>query len=248
MAAGEPLLAPGIRLGAAELAVAVTAGYGTLLVARRPEVHLICTGDELRAAGEPLGPGQIHNSNGPMLRALTLEAGARVAPAMLVPDDPRRHGGGPRCGARATLDVVLISGGVSVGPHDHVKPALERLGVREVFWRVALQPGKPTWFGVAGETLVFGLPGNPVSAAVTFTLFARPALRALLGAPPAPHSPHARLSEPVRPNADRMQAIRVRLRAAPDGVWATPTGAQGSHRTTSLLGADALALVPPGRG
>jgi molybdopterin molybdotransferase len=146
---------------------------------------------------------------------------------------------------------VIISGGVSVGPHDHVKPALDALGVQEVFWSVALQPGKPTWFGVpaAGHPLVFGLPGNPVSAVVTFSLFVAPALAALQGAAaPEPPRPTAILGADVARNPRREQMIRVRLTDEGDVVRAYPNGAQGSHILTSLLGADALALIPSGEG
>jgi molybdopterin molybdotransferase len=138
---------------------------------------------------------------------------------------------------------------VSVGPHDHVKPALAALGVEEVFWRVALQPGKPTWFGRRGAVLVFGLPGNPVSAVVTFSLFVRPALAKLQGRT-AEHllEPEAVLGAAVRRNPDREQAVRVRLERRNGTLVAVPNGPQGSHIVTSLLGADALAFIPAGEG
>jgi molybdopterin molybdotransferase len=137
---------------------------------------------------------------------------------------------------------------VSVGPHDHVKDALRELGVEERFWGVRLKPGKPTWFGVHGDTLVFGLPGNPVSAMVTFQLFARPALRAMQGAVLPPERATAVLDEALPRNPRRDEAVRVRLRPDGDGWHATTTGDQGSHRLTSMLGASALALIPSGEG
>ncbi len=245
MRAGASVLSVGTRLGAAELGAAVAAGLGRLTVARRPRVAVLPTGDELRTAGEPLGPGQIHNSNGPMLSALAAHSGGAPEPPQQLADDATATETGL---ARALehADLVIVSGGVSVGPHDHVKPALHRLGVTEIFWGVALQPGKPTWFGAKGGTLVFGLPGNPVSAVVTFSLFVAPALAALLGAPPpAPPDVAAILTTDVKMNRQREQAVRVHL-ARTDGVTtATPTGPQDSHIVTSLLGADALALIPP---
>jgi molybdopterin molybdotransferase len=129
-----------------------------------------------------------------------------------------------------------------------VKAAFAELGVEEVFWSVRLKPGKPTWFGVRGDRLAFGLPGNPVSAMVTFELFVRPALRALQGADPSARQASAVLDEPVPLSPKREQAIRVRLRAGEDGWHATPTGPQGSHVLTSMLGAGALAFVPTGDG
>ncbi len=160
----------------------MAAGAAEVAVARRPRVRVLCTGDELRDPGEPLGPGEIHNSNGPMLVSLAGRAGASTAPSGRLPDDRGATEAALR-EALAEADVLVISGGVSVGPHDHVKPALAALGAQERFWRVSLQPGGPTWFGTYGEKLVFGLPGNPVSAYVTFSLFAHPALTALQGAP-----------------------------------------------------------------
>jgi molybdopterin molybdotransferase len=151
--------------------------------------------------------------------------------------------------ALADVDVVCVSGGVSVGEHDQVKPALAELGVEELFWGIRLKPGKPTWFGRAADgTLVFGLPGNPVSAIVTFVLLARPALRALAGADPDLTRVMAVLDAPLPRNPAREQAVRCRLAARDDGWHAEPTGDQGSHVLTSMLGADCLARVPAGEG
>jgi len=249
MRSGETVLRAGTALGAAELGAAVAAGAAELPVARRPRVQVLCTGDELRAPGEPLGPGEIHNSNAPMLDALAAEQGAVVGePARRLPDDPAATEAG-LAAALERADVVIVSGGVSVGPHDHVKPALAVLGVEEVFWRVALQPGKPTWVGRRGDVLVFGLPGNPVSAVVTFALFVRPALAALQGRTEERSlEPEAVLGAAVPQNPDREQAVRVRLERRDGTLVAMPNGPQGSHIVTSLLGADALALVPAGAG
>jgi len=248
MRAGETVLRAGTTLGGAELGAGVAAGAAELAVYRRPRVQVLSTGDELRAPGEPLGPGEIHNSNAPMLDALATADGAVTTTPQRLPDDRAATERG-LAGALETNDVVIVTGGVSVGPHDHVKPALAALGVEEVFWRVALQPGKPTWFGRRGSTLVFGLPGNPVSAVVTFSLFVRPALAALQGRSEARLlESEAVLGTAVRRNPDREQALRVRLERLGGALVATPNGAQGSHIVTSLLGADALAFVPAGVG
>jgi molybdopterin molybdotransferase len=243
--AGTKVLRAGTSLGPAELGVAVNAGRAAVPVARRPRVAVLATGDELVDPGAALGPGQIHDSNAITLSALAAASGAQVD-ALRVPDD-RAATEQAIADALDGADLVLLSGGVSVGPHDHVKPALQANGVDEVFWRVALRPGKPTWFGVrrSDTTLVLGLPGNPVSAYVTFTLFARPALAALQGADPAPQLRRARLAVPVERHPDRDECVRVRIDA--DGA-ATPTGPQGSHILTSLLGADGLAVIPRGEG
>ena len=208
---------------------------------------VLATGDELVPPGRPLEPGQLHDSNALTLAALAELAGAEVVARRGVAD--RRAATAVALDdALSSADVVIVSGGVSVGPHDHVKPALAQLGVRERFWRVALQPGKPTWFGTRERTLVFGLPGNPVSAMVTFLLFARPALRALQGLAALPAREPARLAQPVKRSPVREQALRVRMDTRADGQWATPTGRQQSHILTSMLGADALAFVPRGEG
>lgn len=249
MRAGATVLSSGSVLRAAELGAAVAAGAGELSVSRRPRATVLTTGDELRAPGEQLGPGQIHNSNAVTLSALARRCGAEVAGAETLRDDPETTRS-VLANALAASDLVIVSGGVSVGPHDHVKPALAALDVVEQFWGVALQPGKPTWFGSRGEQLVFGLPGNPVSAVVTFTLFAAPALAALQGARiiAPPFARTAELGVSVRRNPHRQQAVRVRLESEDGRIVAIPNGPQGSHIVTSLLGAQALALIPAGEG
>jgi len=241
--AGATVLRAGCRLGPAELGLAVEAGRATLRCARVPRVGVLATGDELIAPGEPLGPGQLHDSNVVALAALTRRAGAEVVLTEHVGDDAKATRDAI-ARALGTADVVVLTGGVSVGPHDHVKPALAALGVEEVLWRVALRPGKPLWFGRDEQRLVFGLPGNPVSAMVTFLLFARPALDALQGLPAPPVRTRAVLTEAVARVGEREDCVRVRL----VGDRATPTGPQGSHMLSSMLGADALAIIPRGEG
>ena len=242
---GTTVLTAGTLMTAAEIGLAVIAGRARVSVTRRPRVTVLATGDELVPPGEPLGPGQIHDSNALTLAALATKAGAEVVARAHV-RDTERDTSDKLAAALDASDVVIVSGGVSVGPHDHVKPALEALGVQERFWRVALRPGKPTWFGTRDETLVFGLPGNPVSAMVTFLLFARPALARLEGADPTQTRIRARLTEAVPRNPGRDEAVRVTLADTEHGREATPTGPQGSHQLTSMLGADGLALITQG--
>jgi molybdopterin molybdotransferase len=244
---GAVVLRRGAVLGPAELGVAASVGRPTLRCARRPRVFVLITGDELTPPGEPLAPGGIYGSNGFALAAQVERAGGALAGRRTVPDTPE----GTRTALREALDaadVVIVSGGVSVGPHDHVKDALRDLGVEERFWGVRLRPGKPTWFGARGDTLAFGLPGNPVSAMVTFQLFARPALAALQGAPPDAARASAVLAHAVARNPRRDETVRVKLRHTENGLVAEPTGAQGSHILTSMLGADGLALIHHGDG
>jgi molybdopterin molybdotransferase len=244
---GEPVLAAGTELGPAELAVLASLGRDRVSCGARPRVAVLVTGDELVPPGRPLGPGQIRDSNATALAAQATRAGANVQLSEHVADERDATIAALR-GALAAADVVCVSGGVSVGAHDHVKAALATLGAEERFWGIALKPGKPTWFGTAGDTLVFGLPGNPVSAMVTFHLLARPAMRALAGAAPDDTRIDATLDEDVRLSPKREQAIRCRLSARDDGWHVVPTKAQGSHVLTSMLGAGALALLPAGDG
>jgi molybdopterin molybdotransferase len=246
---GQSVIPAGSELDPAGVAVLAALGNACVRCGAVPRVAVLVTGDELVEPGQPLGPGQIRDSNAYALAALASRAGGRVLAKRVVRDD--RDATEAAFGqALAEADVVIGSGGVSVAPHDHVKPALAALGVEERFWGVRLKPGKPTWFGVAPDgTLVFGLPGNPVSAMITFHLFARPAIRALSGADPtAATRASAVLDVAVPRTPSREQVVRCRLEAHDDGWHVTPTKEQGSHVLTSMLGADAYALVPAGEG
>ena len=244
VSAGEIVVPAGTRLGAAQVGALAAAGVAEVRCGRRPRLALLTTGTELRAPGEPLGPGQIYESNGAMLGAALAAAGAEVERLEPVDDDAGAH----RAALERALegDVVVSSGGVSVGPHDLVRSVLRELGVDEVFWGVAVKPGKPLAFGVRGATLVFGLPGNPVSSLVSAALFVAPALLALQGASaPGPAWLPARLAGSLRRNEARDELVRARLRE--DGAL-EPVGGQESHMIVRAAAADALVLVPRGDG
>ncbi len=240
---GTRVLAAGTAIGPAELGVLASLALPEVPCARRPRLAVLGTGDELLGPGDPARPGGVRNTNGIAISALAERAGAEPLDAETVGDEA---GATREAIARALeADISVICGGVSVGEHDHVRPALAALGAEQVFWGVALRPGKPTWFGVGPEGgLVFGLPGNPVSAMVGFILFARPAIRAMLGADPAAGIVEAVLEDDYPKQPGRAHAVRVRLRQGPGGLLASTTGAQGSHVLTSMLGADGLAIVP----
>lgn len=242
IAAGETVLAAGSLLGPAELGTLATIGLDPAPVRHRPRVAVLTSGDELTRPGEPLGPGAIRDSNSRTVPALARLAGAEVVSVGWAPDEPEAT----RTALAAALaaDVTIVCGGVSVGEHDHVKGALAELGAEEVFWRVALKPGGPTWFGTRGETLVYGLPGNPVSAMVTFLVFVRPALIAMAGGEPGERRTSARLGAAYEKPTDRTHAARARLELTPAGWVVWPLPRQGSHVLTSMLAADCLALFP----
>jgi len=244
---GDPLLEAGTVLGAAQIGALAAAGVAEVACTRRPTVVALSTGTELRLPGEELGPGQIYESNGPMLAAAFEAAGALVERIGPIPDDEQSHRAALERGLAA--DVLVSSGGVSVGPHDLVRRILAELGVEEDFWGVAVRPGKPLAFGSRGATLVFGLPGNPVSALVAVELFVRPALLALQGAArPGPHWKSARLASALRRNAARAELVRARTRDEAGEAVLEPLTGQESHMIARAAAADALVLVPAGEG
>jgi molybdopterin molybdotransferase len=245
--AGDVVVEAGSELGPAQVGALAAAGIGSVVCARRPAVAVLTTGTELRAPGEELAPGQIYEANGVMLAAALTRAGADVRTLPAVPDDDEAHRAAIERGLEA--DVLVTSGGVSVGPHDLVRVIAGELGVEEVFWRVAIKPGKPLSFGVRGDTLVFGLPGNPVSSLVCFELFVRPAVRALQGArDPGPHYTLGELAAPVRRNAERDEYLRARARVEDGRVLLEPLQGQESHMIARAVAATALVHAPRGDG
>jgi molybdenum cofactor synthesis domain-containing protein len=250
--AGAHLLDAGRACDAAAIALLAATGNATVSVHRRPRVAVISTGDELVPPGEPLGPGQIHDCNSFTLAAQAAEAGAEVRRLGVARDtleellDLLRE-------AVAWADVVVLSGGVSVGAHDHVKAAFGSLGDLAL-WRVAIKPGRPFAFGrasVDGRTVrLFGLPGNPVSVFVTFELFVRPVLRMLAGHTRAFDRPvrTVRLTDPMRGASGRQNINRVVLvpdPERPDGLLARTSGGQDSYMLASLARANGMVFVPP---
>jgi molybdopterin molybdotransferase len=245
--AGAVVLEHGTRLGAAQVGALAAAGIARVSCGSRPRVALLTTGTELRSPGAALAPGQIYESNGAMLTAALRAAGAEVTRLEPVEDDPDAH---RRALERAlAADVVVTSGGVSVGPHDLVRASAAALGVEEVFWGVAVKPGRPLSFGIRGNTLLFGLPGNPVSSLVGCELFVRPALLALQGdARPAPRFHTGRLARSASRNPHRDEFLRARSSAGEDGVLLDPVAGQESHMIVRAAAADALVLAPRGDG
>ena len=249
---GDRLADAGTRLSPASLAVLAAGGLGELRVHRRPRVAILGTGDELVAPGQPLGPAQIPDSNSIALAALARAAGAEVV-ALGIAKDRRDEVIERLTTGIANADLVVTSGGVSVGAHDEVKEAFDVVG-RMDLWRVAIQPGKPLAFGRATapdgrEVLLFGLPGNPVSSFVTFELFVRPVLRRLAGHadPAGRRTVRARLTEPVTKSPGRRAFLRVRVVPDPadPAAWiAELSGGQGSHVLSALARSNGLAIIP----
>ena len=247
-APGALAIPAGTRLTPGGLALAAMTGRAELVVARRPRVTIVCTGEELRVPGEPSRAASIPESNSAALAALARQGGADVRGAPLTSVDRVA----PRRALELALDgtdVLLTVGGVSVGDHDVVRPALERAGVTLDFWRIAIKPGKPVAVGRRGAAHVLGLPGNPASALVTFAVLGLPLLRALQGdARPVPLALAVRLSAACERGPDRLELVRASLRAVDGVLTADVHGNQSSGAATSLAASDGLAFIPAGRG
>jgi molybdopterin molybdotransferase len=245
--AGELVVPAGSLLGPAELGVLASMNIPRPSVVRRPRVAIAGTGDELTDPGKPLKPGAIRDSNGPALGGAVHRAGGELVARVRVGDDLEATVSVLGAALR-DVDMLITTGGVSVGPHDHVRPALGRLGFREAFAGVKLKPGRPTTFAVGEDgTLAFALPGNPVSALMAFRLFVVPALDAMLGRSGEHHPIKATADESLEGAVGRTTVIRCRTTLQDDGWHVRPTKSQDSHILTSMLGVDALALVPEDR-
>jgi molybdopterin molybdotransferase len=243
LAEGQKILARGEPVTAQTMALLAAQGITEIEVGGVPGVAIVSTGDELARLGEAPVPGQIFESNSIMLRALALGAGAEVTLVEHCADDLEQMTEIFRGGLEG--DALIICGGVSVGDHDLVKPALRALGAEIDLWRVAIKPGKPFIFGRAGRCCIFGLPGNPVSAFVTFLKFVRPALLKMRGAADENlglREVPARLAARVTNDGDRPHYLRGRLQG---GVF-TVTGRQESHALFGLSRANALLRVAAG--
>jgi molybdopterin molybdotransferase len=246
LARGDVAVARGTRLRPAHVALLAMCDRAWAAVARRPLVTFLSTGDELRPPGTPGPRGSIPESNGVALRAMAERVGAIARVAPIVEDDPQATERAI-AGALEGCDVLVTVGGVSVGDHDWVRPALEATGVSLDFWKVAMKPGKPIVLGRRGRTIVIGLPGNPASAMVTFALFGLPLLRALQGdLAPAPPRRRAKCGATfTRAEAGRTEFLRASIERAGDGeAWVTPLANQASGAASSMAQADALLVVP----
>ena len=243
---GDLLLGRGTRVGSGEVALLASQEIGSVLVHRRPRVAILCTGDELREIGEPARPGSIVNSNAYALCAQVRQAGAEPWLLPAVPDV--REQLREALVHALSADVVVISGGVSVGDYDVVHKALADLEIALSLWKVRMKPGKPVSFGVKDGVPVLGLPGNPVSAWVTFELFARPGLRTMLGAPkPWRRRLSVRLDRPIEKARGRPEMARGALHFDAQGKPVVQLRErQGSGALSSLANVDVLVLLPEG--
>ncbi len=245
VAAGESVLARGTPLGSAQIGLAAAVGRSRVSVRPRPRVVVVSTGSELVEPGTPLGPGQIADANSFALTAAAAEAGAQAYRVGIVPDEPRTLLGTLE-DQLVRADVLITSGGVSVGAYDVVKEVLSRIGTVQ-FDRVAMQPGMPQGFGTIGpdSTPVFGLPGNPVSALVSFEVFVRPALRRMIGAEPLERPRvSAVTTEPLSSAKGKRSFLRVHLAVRKGAYTVTPVSGPGSHLLAGMSRATALAVIP----
>jgi len=244
---GSRVLKAGTRLRPAEINLLASLGQTEACVHRRPQVAILSTGDELVEPGEQPGPGQIVNSNALALAAAVSQAGGIPQLLGIARDD--RASLEEKLAAGLEADVLITSAGVSAGDRDLVRVVLDELGVEQLFWKIDIKPGKPTAFGLRGTTPVFSLPGNPVSALLTFEEFVRPALLKMQGAASLLRPTRvATLAEPVKKKAGRTLLLRVHLREEAGQLYASSSGDQNTGITHTLLHANGIAILPAERG
>jgi molybdopterin molybdotransferase len=244
---GDVLLLKGTHLTDRHLSLAAGMNYPALAVRRRPKVAVLATGDELVMPGAPLGAGQIVYSNGYALRALARQEGAETVDLGIAADTMEATTNGIRRARECGADILITTGGASVGDHDLVKRSLEAEGVSMAFWRIAMRPGKPMMHGRLGDMRVIGLPGNPVSSYVCGFLFLAPLIRKLSGREDFAHIKEtALLGRDVPVNDIREDYLRARLDMREDGALiATPVNHQDSSLLGNLAAARALVIRPP---
>jgi len=240
---GQVVLSAGVEITPGVVGVLATVKAARVEVYRRPTVAILSTGNELEGMDEPVDPNKIPNSNSYALMAQVQALGIEPTLLGIARDDPAELEQYLKRGLE--YDVLLVSGGTSVGVHDYVRPTIEKLGVQMKFWRVAMKPGHPLAFGMTDKTAVFGLPGNPVSSMVCVEEFVAPALRRMMGNPRLfRRTLSARLAKPVKHQPGRIEFVRVQLARDTSGYLASPTGTQSSGVLLSMAKADGLMVVP----
>lgn len=243
LAAGGVALAAGRRCGPAELGLVASLGIAEVRVHRRLRVAVMSTGDEIASIGHPLGPGQVYDSNRYTVHGMLTRLGCEVLDLGVVPDRPEALEAAFR-EASGSADAIVTSGGVSVGEADFIREMMVRMG-EVAFWKLAIKPGRPMAFGRIGDAVLFGLPGNPVAAMVTFHQFVQDALLTLMGVAPLPPVQRfaARAAFSLRRRPGRVEYLRGRLQHGADGVAVTVAGAQGAGVLSSMSEADCFVVL-----
>lgn len=247
IAAGETIVTKGRIISGAETLALAVQGVEEVRVVRRPKVAIIATGDEILYPGQELAGGRIYNASSPMLSALVKDAGAVPFDMGIVPDDAKLIA--EKLCEAIGLDMILMTGGVSVGDYDMNRRVLTNMGMREAFWRVAIKPGKPLLFGTLEGKPVFGLPGNPISTMTAFHLFVYPAIRKMMGkSGPDTRRIGAKLEKDVERDREREQFLLAQLKFENATAVVATSGPQNSAHFKPALSANCLARIPAGEG
>lgn len=245
--AGQTVLEGGVVANAAVIGLLATLGYSSFPAYKKPSIAIISTGNELVQPGQPLKPGQIYDSNSFALSAALNSLGLLGVQKLHAKDDPAATSKSLQRAIQSS-DVVISCGGVSVGDYDFVKDVAEQIGIKTIFWRIAIKPGKPVYFGIAENSktrkLIFGLPGNPVSALVTFHQLVKPALLKMMGLNHKPLLLTAKLTKPLKKQAGRMEFVRGKLESDNGQLSVSPVKGQDSHMMGGIAQADCLIHFP----